>query len=156
MNVEDEGVEDYLKIYTELQKEQIDNIMREFGSNKSARLAQRTLAYEVTKIVHGEKEAEAVVAASAELFSTKTYDFEALSRELPVYSGQNGASILGLLLESGLVKSMSEGRRFLGQGAIYLNDNKVVEDRPMSKEDALDGQYALLRKGKNQTILVRF
>ncbi|MCA9337646.1 tyrosine--tRNA ligase, partial [Candidatus Saccharibacteria bacterium] len=73
LNADDEGVETYLKIFTELDKPAIDKVMSEFKSDKSARHAQKVLAYEVTKLVHGKDNAETAKKVSAVLFGGEDF-----------------------------------------------------------------------------------
>ncbi|HET7320226.1 MAG TPA: tyrosine--tRNA ligase, partial [Candidatus Saccharimonadales bacterium] len=90
LNADDDGVEGYLKVFTELGKEDIDTLMASFNQNKAERLAQKTLAYEVTKLVHGEDKAESAKKVTEVLFSGASVDtladddFELLKSELPV------------------------------------------------------------------------
>ena len=73
LNVDDEGAESYLKIFTELDKPAVEGIMKEFGDDRGAGLAQKTLAYEATKLVHGTEQADSVKRASAVLFGDEDF-----------------------------------------------------------------------------------
>lgn len=118
LNVDDAGVEDYMKVYTLLKKDELDGIIAEFKQNPADRLAQKTLAYEVTKIVHGQDEADRAVEMTAKLFSGEVSD------DAPTV--QLGAkSLFEVIVEAGLVASNSEARRMLEQGGIKVNQQKV-------------------------------
>lgn len=159
LNVDDESAKDMLKIYTLLSKDEIDRILAEFTENKGGRLAQKTLAYEVTKMVHGEDRAESVRRISEVLFGGHDYaelkaaDFEALKQELPYIEG-DGDSLIDVLVPT-LAGSKSEARRFQESGAIYLNGKQADADKvAISSDDAVDG-YVIVRRGKNQQMLYK-
>lgn len=160
LNVDDEGVEDYLKIYTFKSKEEISALMSEFNQNRALRLAQKTLAYEVTKLVHGQDRADSVVRISNVLFASGNYqdltteDFNELAAELGMHSVQNGASLIDVLVSSGLATSKGDARRFLDSGAIYLNGRQISgASAILDGKQTLNG-YAVLRRGKNtQTVI---
>lgn len=120
INADDEGVIDYLKVFTLLSKEQIVSVIEEFQQNPAGRLAQKTLAYEVTKLVHGEAEADKARQATEQLFSGEASD---LTPVVEVTEGMN--DIIDVILEAGLVTSRGEGRRMFDQNAIKLNQQKL-------------------------------
>lgn len=160
INLDDEGVEDYLKIYTVLDKPTIDDIMAAHNESKSSRLAQKHLAYEVTKLIHGEQRADAVQKLSEVLFGGQDYslltksDFQLLSTELPVVKANSGTEIIEVLVSAELATSKGEARRFLAGNAIHINGSQI----PLSKEtldndDFIDG-FLVIRRGKNANALV--
>ncbi len=161
LNVDDEGVEDYLKIYTLLSKEEIEQVMQQFSADRAGRLAQKTLAYEVTKLVHGEKRADSVKRVSEVLFGGADYaslqkdDFEVLAKELPLVDARAGEALPDVLVAAGLASSKGEARRFVEQGGVYINGAQVSGERVVEREDALDGQHAIIRRGKNANAIVR-
>ncbi len=161
LNVDDEGVEDYLKIYTELTKNNIDEIMSEFQNNPSERSAQKALAYEVTKIVHGADKADSVVRVTQLLFGSqnvseiKSTDIALLADELPFVTDGSGKSVIQCMVEAELTQSNGESRRLIQQGGIKLNNQKLTDDVVLNKDHGeLDG-YALLQKGKNKFALIQ-
>jgi tyrosyl-tRNA synthetase len=117
-NVDDAGVEDYMKVYTLLNKEQLDEVMAEFKKNPAGRYAQKTLAYIVTKIVHGKDEADKALAMSEKLFSGEA------SEDMPTVA-LDSKTLFEVIVEAGLVASNSEARRMLEQGGIKVNQEKV-------------------------------
>jgi tyrosyl-tRNA synthetase len=160
LNVDDEGVEDYLKIYTLLSKEEIDNLMESFNQNRSGRVAQKTLAYEVTKLVHGKDRADGVKRISEVLFGGLDYnelkspDFKELAKEIGLVSSNMDKSVIDLIVEAKLANSKSDARRFAQSGAIYIN-GKPMDASKVNLEniDFIDG-YLILRRGKNaQTVI---
>lgn len=160
LNVDDAGAIDYLKIYTLLNKSEIENIEKEFEKDKSARLAQKTLAYEVTKLVHGVDRAESVRRISEVLFGGRDYaeltadDFAALSKELVLHKVTAGDGLAEMLVASGLASSKGEARRFLEGNAIYVNGSQIpLNKTTISADDAIHG-YVVLRRGKNSQVIL--
>ncbi len=159
LNVDDEAVEDYLKIYTELEKPAIGKVMKEFSENKGGRQAQKTLAHEVTKLVHGAERADGIRRVIDSLYSTHDYaglraeDFVMLSKELPTEVLNGTMAILPTLVLGGLASSNTEARRFLSEGAIYINDKPSSADKlDFIASDFISG-YAIIRRGKNTQML---
>ncbi len=152
LNVDDQGVEDYLKIYTELDKAEIDKIMTEFSKDKSSRIAQKRLAEEVTKIVHGEQRAKSVKKVTEVLFGDNSNISQLNQDELGLLAKEIPEITSGLLsdrlLEKGLVSSKGEFRRLLESGAISINGQKIDEDTEVK-------EISLVKKGKNTFILVQ-
>lgn len=154
LNVDDDSVEDYLKIYTMLSKEEIDKVMKEFSSDKSARIAQKRLADEVTKIVHGKDSAQATKNISQVLFGgsqflkLKDSDKKLLQSELK--SVNNGPSIQNTLVSAGLATSNTEANRFIDTGAISINGEKVFN---VSEIKLVKGPN-LIKRGKNKFAVV--
>lgn len=149
LNVGDDGVEEYLKIYTELNREEIEVILAEQAENPGARAAQKRLALEVTKLVHGAGVTENVVRATEVLFRggelTKEI-IKILEKELPVVSV--GVDVIDALVGTGLASSKGEARRLVEGGAVSLGEVKVAENQKIS-------EMTVIRKGKNQFALVR-
>jgi tyrosyl-tRNA synthetase len=161
LNVDDEGVEDYLKYYTMLSKDEITGVTAQFKMDKSSRIAQKTLAYEVTKTVHGEKRADSVKRASEVLFGSAAYetlesdDFKLLEHELPVAEASLADDLATVVVNAQLAASNSEARRFISQGAIYVNGRQVSTGDTLGQNDLLDKRYIMVRRGKNANALVQ-
>lgn len=161
LNTDDAGVEDFLKIYTDLSKDEIAGVLEEFDKDKSARIAQKTLAYEVTKIVHGEKIAQSIKRISGVLFGDTPYeklqstDIASLAEELTITPAEDGDSYIDVVINSGLANSKSEARHLLEQKAIYINGTAINIGDKVSLTNTLDGTYAIIRRGKNNNALVQ-
>lgn len=160
LNADDDGVEDYLKVYTELDEATLTDVMKRFKEDPSIRLAQRTLAFEVTALVHGKEIAESVTRVSKVLFGGTSYDkltaedFTVLKADLPVVDSSKTKDILELLVAGKLANSKGEARRFLESGAIYINGQQVQSGKTsLESSDALAG-HTLLRRGKNSQVIV--
>jgi tyrosyl-tRNA synthetase len=154
LNVDDEEVENYLKIFTELDKETIDGVMSNFNQDRVSRLAQKTLAYEVTKIVHGVERAEAVRRASEVLFGQGDFlelgaeELALLKEELPVVRAND--DLAQVIVDAGLAASKTEARNFMASGAISINGNRVDGDTANPFQDGDN----LLRRGENSFAIV--
>ena len=152
LNADDEGVVDYAKIYTLLDKEAIDRMADQVASNPGAREAQKTLARETTTIVHGAARAENVEKVTRVLFGGATVT-ELNHEELAMLAGEIstgalGDSVVELLVKAGAASSNGEARRLIEGGAISINGEKIISDTVIN-------ETALVKKGKNTFILVR-
>jgi len=160
LNFDDDGVEDYLKIYTLLDEQQITTIITDFQADRSNRLAQKTLAKEVTVIVHGKQIAESVKRVSEVLFGSSDYqtlqleDFELVKSELPLFKIQDNQDIADILVDSKLASSKGEARRFILSNAIYINGSQISGDKvSLDSSDAIKG-HIILRRGKNAQVVL--
>lgn len=149
LNTEDDIVEDYLKTFTELDKPTITLAMAEFNASRNLRMAQRVLAYEVTKIVHGMKRANEAVKATKVLYGEGDFldlgknEMHILKHELAVVRAHNDLPLI--LVEAGLASSKGEARKFLESGAISINGQKAG---PQNLDLFVKGNN-LLKRGKN-------
>lgn len=160
LNVDDEGVEDYLKIYTDIRKDELDSLMTEFKSEPGKRAAQRKLAEMVTTLVHSEEVTQSIQSVNNLLFGGGDYssltklEIDVLSQELPCVKLSNTETIIDGLVASSLASSKSEARRFVSQGAVYLNGMQVSEDAVIANTTLVLDRYVVLRRGKNNNALV--
>lgn len=152
INCDDEGVEDYLKIYTMMSKEEIDELMARHRQNPKEREAQWHLAEEVTKLVHGEKAAGIARVVTNVLRGRTPIDgisdegVEDMRREIPSVHAEPGSDVIEVLVQSGLADSKTEARRLLLQNSISINGEKTQKER-LEEGDFQNGRL-LLRKGK--------
>ena len=150
INQPDSAMEYLLKIYTLLEKDEVEAILAEQAANPGARVAQKALAQGVTEVVHGRKNAEAVIALSERLFTESAAEFsDAEIAEFGNYlaKAQIGSKLFDILVETGLAPSKTEARKLASSGAISVNGIKVSEDI------AID-QIALVKRGKNKFAVV--
>ena len=155
LNTADGDVVDRLKVFTFLSRAEIEELARQVAEEPFRRAAQKRLALEVTTLVHGRAATEAAIAASAALFGQgdlAELDEETLGAaiaELPVTTARAGDALTQLLVGSGLVASVSEARRAIAQGGVYLNNAAVVsEDQVLGADELLHGRFAVVRRGK--------
>lgn len=157
INAGDAVVIDYLRWFTFLTQEEIAELERKVEQEPHKREAQRVLAREMTTLVHGAQAAEAVELASQALFGRaelQDLDESTLSsalQETEVVEVSTQATILDLLVESGLEKSKGAARRTVGEGGAYVNNQRIedIEWSP-SSQDLLHGSWLVLRKGKKR------
>lgn len=151
LNLDDAGVVDYLKIYTTLPRPDIERLEQEVAQRPEKREAQKTLAYEVTKLVHGVARAEQAQNVTAALFGDTPFsdlldiELDMLALEIPVTSS---ATLVNALVTTGAAASNGEARRLIASGAVSVNGEKAVDDRELP----IPG---LIKKGKNTFVLVR-
>jgi tyrosyl-tRNA synthetase len=156
LNADDEGVEDYLKLYTLLDKERINKALDAFHKDRSQRAAQKLLAYEVTKLVHGEKKASAVRRASDVLFGGEEFDklgreeVQVLKAELPVVEASSNEGLSALIVSAGLAQSRSEANRLIAEGAVTINGKKPTT----GQEPNFHHGDNLLKRGKNNFAII--
>jgi tyrosyl-tRNA synthetase len=152
-NVDDRDVEKCLALLTFLPMEEVKRL----GSLEGARIneAKEALAYELTRMVHGEEEAEKAQAAARALFSSGSDLASAPTTEIPRSKLQEGINILTLLADVGLTASRGEGRRLVQQGGLYMGEERVEDiDFTVTEKNFTDGAL-MLRKGKKVYHLVK-
>ncbi len=162
LNVPDSVAVDYLKVFSFRARAEIAALGESVRERPAAREAQRALAGELTRLVHGEVECERVVAASAALFgggALGDLDPKTLAAALAETPGVSvpdaGASVSGLpsyaelLAASGLVPSRSAARRTVAEGGAYVNNRRIGDaDARPATTDLLHGRWLVLRRGK--------
>ncbi|MBH0100034.1 tyrosine--tRNA ligase [Salinibacterium sp. NSLL150] len=154
LNTDDADVIERVKIFTFLSRDQITALETAVAEAPFRREAQKTLAYEVTSLVHGRAATDAAIAASAALFGQgelASLDADTLAaalRELAHVETAADATIVQLLIDTKLVSSASEARRAISQGGVYLNNVAVADDQATVGGDLLAGNVAVLRRGK--------
>ena len=171
LNVADEDAERYIKIFTSLDKETIDNLISEHRTDPGRRILQKRLAEEVTVLVHGRQDYEAAVEASNILFGKATKDSLVKLDEqtlLDVFSGVpqfefdrsllqgEGIKMVNLTTEAApCISSKGEMRKLTQGGGVSLNKEKLTQfDRAVTESDLLDGKYLLVQQGKKKYFLL--
>lgn len=148
INCDDRDIEKLLKIFTFLPLDEIDRLAALQGAE--IRDAKRVLAYEATKITHGEAEAQAAEAGAKAAFSGSGDADEMPTTTLPHTRLAEGMSVLEIFTEIGLTKSRGEARRMVQQGGVYVNDQRVeAVDQTLSPTDLTDNAI-VLRAGKKK------
>ena len=157
IGVDDSEVRKLLLQLTFLSVDDIDVLISEHEANPHLRLGQRTLASELTEIVHGETAAVSAAEASAVLFDSDAEilaaseaAFEFISGEVPSTDIKElGSGVIDLLVESGLCQSRKDAKRAINEGGIYINGERLTEtDFVPSDSQLLHDRYLLLRRGK--------
>lgn len=160
LNFEDVMMEDYLKRYTFLSKEEIENVLKEQNEHPESRIAQKTIAKEVITFVHGEEEYNKAVKISEALFSG---DIKSLSEDelkdamsgVDTYNVSTEKNIVDLLVDTSILSSKREAREFISNGSISLNGDKVNDlELLVNKNTSLYNKYVIIRRGKKKYYLV--
>ena len=152
LNSDDAGAIDYLKLFTMLSKEEIEAIEHEHSAAPHLRIAQKTLAREVTSLIHGADRVSSIEKVNSVLFGgvlaseLSVEELEILVGEIP--SVKVGTDVISALTETGLAKSAGEVKRLIYAGAISVNGEKITENLEIS-------QVSLIKKGKNNFVLVK-
>ena len=165
INIDDRDVAHYLKVFTFQPLDEIAALEREQMADPSKRVGQRVLAFELTKLIHGEATARAVEAASRVLFGGGVDELtpEALEHlasaaptvEIEAEALERGIPVLEALVMSGAQPSKGAARRVLQQGGLYVNDVRWSDaEGVLTREQALFGRAILLRTGKNKYSLL--
>jgi len=161
LNTDDNDVIARLKIFTFLDRERIEKLEELVATEPFRREAQRTLAFEVTALVHGVEATQAAIAASAALFgqgelaSLDAATLAAATAELPSAEVVATTSIAQALVDTGLTKGLGESRRAIAQGGVYLNNVTVTDEQADFSGAALAGGHSILRRGKKTLAAVR-
>jgi len=162
LNTDDDEVISFLKYFTFLKKTEILELEKETEKNPEKREAQKILATELTKLVHGEGELKRVEKISKILFygnikELKEEEIKEALFDVPTKKIllKDKISILDLLKEGGVTKSKSEAKRLIEQKGISVNgEKKITLESMFSKRDALYQKYFVIRKGKKNYFLV--
>ena len=143
-NVDDQDLEKCLALLTFLPMDEVRRLGALQGSEINE--AKKVLAYEVTKLVHGEEEAQAAAKASEALFGAGAKPGAVPTSEIRTLEGCK--RVIDLMVKAGLCKSLGEGRRLIAGGGVYVNDDKVTEpDQEVSEKD-FGAEGLMIRKGK--------
>ena len=167
LNTDDRDVDKYLKFFTWLSREEIEELARSREADPGKRESQIRLAQEITRMLHGETAFAAAERASAVLFGEEITglepgEVEDIFADVPsseVSKGRlegDGLPIVDLLVEAGLMPSKSEARRSITAGGIYLNNQRSADEKRMiTLHDAIGGRFLVLRKGRKTYHMVR-
>ena len=170
LNASDNDAENYIKIFTLLDKANIEDLIRQHQQSPHLRLLQKTIAEQVTRMVHSEEDLQKAIQASQILFGRSTAEeLKKLDRQtfLEVFEGvpqaeislsdlNQGIDMIGLLAaKTSFLKSNGEARRALDENSISVNKTKVDESYHIGSSDLIDDQYILLQRGKKNYFIVK-
>lgn len=169
INTPDEDAESFIKLFTFLTKEETESLIAEHNTDKSKRLLQKSLAKEVTCLVHGEEEYKLAVATSQILFNGSIEDLAKLNEEtfLDVFEGVQqfnvqkqlflaGINIVDLMAEkTQIAPSKGEARKLIAGGGISINKQKVLNhEASVNQNNFINQKYILIQKGKKTYFLI--
>ncbi|HDG8483513.1 tyrosine--tRNA ligase [Staphylococcus aureus] len=163
INQSDEDVIKFLKYFTFLGKEEIDRLEQSKNEAPHLREAQKTLAEEVTKFIHGEDALNDAIRISQALFSG---DLKSLSakelkdgfKDVPQVTLSNDTTnIVEVLIETGISPSKRQAREDVNNGAIYINGERQQDvNYALAPEDKIDGEFTIIRRGKKKYFMVNY
>jgi tyrosyl-tRNA synthetase len=160
VNAADADVPNYLRLFTFLDREEIEELEKTTAERPQLRAGQKRLAEELTTLVHGEDQTRKVIAASQALFGRgeiAELDEATLGSAMAAVPQAevrlaDGPTIVDLLVETGLVNGKGAARRTIKEGGAYVNNVKIAdEDWAPSQEDLLHGRWLVVRRGKRHT-----
>lgn len=162
VNVDDSMVVDYLKIFTFLSKDQIEELEAKNKEKPELREAHKALAREIITDLHGAAEFEKAVNISNSLFSGNVKslslkDIEIGFKDVPTATISEGEKLIDVLVNNKIASSKREAREFLAAGSITLNGEKFMdENMPVTRRLAIEGKVIVLRRGKKKNYIVKF
>lgn len=153
INLEDCMMENYLKLFTFLNKEEIESIMKKHNKTPELRIAQKELAKQIITDLHGKEEYDKAVNLSQILF---TEEFNNLTKNdiQEIFNAQEiipvtTTNLIDLLIEIGAAKSKREAREFISGNAIKLNGEKITElEYNLQEKDYIDSTYIIIKRGR--------
>lgn len=156
INTDDSKVLEYLKVFTFLSKEEIEKIYAEQKEKPETRIAQKTLAWEVVKDIHGKEEADNAVNVSQKLFAG---DFSGLSvkdimsgmKGVPSFKFEKDEPLIDVLVNNKIAQSRREAREFINANAVCVNGTVLSDENAMiTKAMAIEGKLIIIRRGKKK------
>ncbi len=170
INTADADAEDYIKKFTFLSRDEIEDLIARHREAPHRRLLQKRLAEEVTRLVHGEEALQKAIEASQILFGKNVTDqlkqldertfleiFEGVpGGTMPRQRLEEGIDIATALKESGFLPSLNEARRALKENSISVNKRKVGADYRLTPADLINDKYVLLQRGKKKYFILQF
>ena len=159
INSDDSKVLEYLKVFTFLTKEQIEDVYAQHQAAPEKRIAQKTLAYEIVKDIHGKDEADNAVQVSEKLFAG---DFKGLAvkdiltgmKGVPTFKYTEELPLVDVLVNNGMASSKREAREFIKNNAVSVNGEIFNDEtKVITKDLALEGKVIIFRRGKKKYFL---
>ena len=156
INADDSKVLEYLKVFTFLSKEQIEDVYAQQQVAPETRIAQKTLAWEVVKDIHGKDEADNAVLVSQKLFAgdfsgLSVQDIKAGMKGVPSFPFEKDEPVIDVLVNNKIASSKREARDFLKANAISVNGKPVSDETALiTKDMALGGEILIFRRGKKK------
>ncbi|MEI4799901.1 tyrosine--tRNA ligase [Bacillus sp. NPDC077411] len=163
INTDDRDVVKYLKYFTFLSHEEILELEKQVAEAPEKREAQKALASEMTKLVHGVEALEQAIKISAALFSGSVAELTAAEieqgfKDVPsVERSVEDALLVDVLVESKISPSKRQAREDITNGAVYVNGERTQElDYMITEKDRIEGKFTIIRRGKKKYFLIRY
>ncbi|PGL69114.1 tyrosine--tRNA ligase [Bacillus sp. AFS055030] len=161
INTDDRDVVKYLKYFTFLTKEEILELEKQFNEAPEQRVAQKALAAEVTKLVHGEEALDQAIKITEALFSGSVKELTAAEikqgfKDVPSFNlSEAEKGLVDLLVEAKISPSKRQAREDVQNGAVYVNGDRIQDvAKVLTKQDAIEEQFIIIRRGKKKYHLV--
>jgi len=161
INTDDRDVVKYLKYFTFLSKEEILELEKQFNEAPEQRVAQKALAAEVTKLVHGEKALDQAIKITEALFSGSVKELTADEikqgfKDVPSFAlNEAEMGLVDLLVAAKISPSKRQAREDVQNGAVYVNGDRIQDvAKVLSKLDAIEEQFIIIRRGKKKYHLI--
>ncbi|MEH7454854.1 tyrosine--tRNA ligase [Gottfriedia acidiceleris] len=161
INTDDRDVVKYLKYFTFLTKEEILKLEKQFNEAPEQRIAQKALAAEVTKLVHGEAALDQAIKITEALFSGSVKELTAAEikqgfKDVPSFNlSEAEKGLVDLLVEAKISPSKRQAREDVQNGAVYVNGDRIQDvSTVLTKQDAIEEQFIIIRRGKKKYHLV--
>ncbi len=151
-NIDDADVNKCMKLLTFMELDEIEELTAHMDERMNA--AKARLAFEITKLIHGEEEAQKAQSAAQALFSNKADSEHMPTVEISTEQFNSARGIMDVLVAAGIASSKGEGRRLIQQGGISLNDNKVADFAYQIADSDIADNTFILRKGKKVYVKV--
>ena len=164
INTADADVIKYLKFFTFLSKEEIEGLEESVKNEPHLRKAQKALAEEMTRLIHGQDSLDQAIKITEALFNGEIQNLTATEikqgfKDVPSYEHTTGEEIgiVDLLIAAGIVSSKRQAREDVTNGAVSINGQRVTEtDYVVSEKDRIEGQFTVIRRGKKKYFLIKY
>jgi tyrosyl-tRNA synthetase len=164
INAADADVVKYLKYFTFLSHEEIDALAQSVETEPHLRKAQKALAEEMTKLIHGEEALDQAIRITQALFSGEIKSLSASEilegfKDVPSFEQPKGEEIglIDLLVNAKISPSKRQAREDVGNGAVYLNGERVTDlQHVMDEKDMIEGQFTIIRRGKKKYFRIQY
>lgn len=156
LNTDDSKVSEYLKVFTFLSRKELEDIFAQQEADPGSRIAQKTLAREVVRDIHGETEVQNAISISERLFSgdyrgLKASDILTGLKGIPIFPYNSEDTLINILVANKIAQSRREAREFLAAKAISINGEIVTdENKVIERASAIDGKLVIIKRGKKK------
>jgi tyrosyl-tRNA synthetase len=164
INTADNDVVKYLKYFTFLSREEIEALEVSVREEPHLRKAQKALAEEMTRMIHGQEALDQAVKISTALFSGDVKNLNAAEirqgfKDVPSYEvvGEDDLGLVNLLVAAKISPSKRQAREDIANGAIYVNGERITDTAYiLSEKDRIEGQFTIIRRGKKKYTLIKY
>ncbi|WHY66000.1 tyrosine--tRNA ligase [Neobacillus sp. SuZ13] len=162
INTADADVVKYLKIFTFLSHEEIEQLEKAVQEEPHLRKAQKVLAEEMTRLIHGENSLQQAIKISQALFSGDVSSLSAAEiaqgfKDVPAYTSQNEENLVDLLVAAKISPSKRQAREDIANGAVTVNGQKITDTTyALTETDRIEGQFTIIRRGKKKYTLINY